>query len=284
MALFTDAEFAARFLEALQTTTDSDFSITYDHIKRGGTTPRASGLGHCGRQQAYSLLQEPKTNPRSALDNWNALLGGYNQSMVAVILRNMGYTITEEESEVTLANGLITGHLDGELSGLDLGEETVIWDAKFKNVWGLFGTKKNAGIVTSGLPLASVDIYLQMQAYMKARGRKMAIITASPFDMSTTKREAAIKGIEPHPAYRIIVEEDTEAQDLAILRGQLVAAAGKLGVSVVPEYNPHRNEFPCNFCEWRAKCILEGNGGAFQLPPIPPEWTNSPEALFMKEL
>lgn len=283
MPLFSDEEFQQRFIQALGEVSEQDFTLVSEHLNRPTTGPRMSGLGSCGRQQVYSATQTPKTNPKNRIDNWNALLGGLGQQLTAAVLRQMGYTLTSEEQEVSLEDGLITGHLDGELTGLDLEDEVVVWDSKYKNIWGLFGTKQSFGLVTDGLPFASTDIYLQMQTYMLARNRKRAIITASPFDMSTTKQEAAKKKMLPQPAYRLVIDADEEAQRLAVQRGQLVAAAVKLGIPVTPEYDANRNAFPCTYCEWRARCLIDGPTAPFSLPRIPQEWKTPPAVLIAQE-
>jgi hypothetical protein len=202
------------------------------------------------------------------------MLGNLGQGLAAAVLKHMGYTVLAEEEECSIADGLISGHLDGELTGLDLEDEVVVWDSKLRNIWGLFGTKKSFGLVTHGLPYASQEIYLQLQSYMLARQRERAIITAHPFDMSVTKQQAAIKKMEALPAYRLVMEADEEAQQLAIQRGQLVAVAANLGLSVTAEYSPAVDSYPCDYCEWKARCMVQGPAGEITLPPIPAKYKN----------
>lgn len=284
MPLFSDEEFKARALQALSELDSSEWQFAYEHLHRETTGARMSGAGDCGRKQVYAANGTIPTNPRNPMDHWNALSGSILQNYTALLMRKMGYTITNEEADVALEDGLITGHLDGEISGLDLGDEIAIWDSKYKNAWGLYGTKASFGIVTEGLPYSSPQIYLQMQLYMLARQRQRAIVTISPFDMSTTKQQAAIKKVDLSPLNRVVVEADEDAQRLGVQRSQLVAAAVTLGVNVTPEFDPNREQFPCTYCDFRAQCIIDGPAAPFSLPPIPVEWKTPPSIRLMQEV
>jgi hypothetical protein len=267
--LFSDEEFTQRFLAALaeigeEDAVDSIFSERYDD-----TNPRMSGLANCARQTYYAITETEETEPMSPDRHWPSQLGTYGQRLVARILRKMGYTLTDEEKRVELADGLIIGHVDGILSGLDLGDSRVIWDSKFRNQWAMFGTRDSAGLITHGLPVADPGIYMQLNCYMAAEGVDRAIVTVHPFDLSSIRREAAIKGLTASPVYRIIIERDDTAVELAQTRGKILLVAKQLGIVPDREFNPTSNKFPCSYCSWRSRCIRDGQSNRLALPPLP---------------
>ena len=104
------------------------------------------------------------------------------------------------------------------------------------------------------------------------------MVTAHPFDFSGLRTQAAIKKIEASPVYRIILEKDEEAQQLAINRGKMVTVAASMGAEGLPmrEFDPARDNFPCNYCEWKSKCVSDGAGFGLMFPPIPDSMKNKP--------
>ena len=271
MNLFTDLEFNTRFLDALNRISESTFEAVVRHEHRETVGPRVSGLGSCARKQYYNASGTMETDPRDPTGAWASTLGNFGQSLAAMVLREMGYEVKDEELEVTLEDGLIVGHIDGLMSGLDLGDAIAVWDSKFKSIWGMVGTKNSYGIAVDGLPWSDPAIYLQLQTYLLATEATVAIVTAHPFDFSALRTQAAIKKIDASPVYRLVLETDEEAQQLALHRGKMVAVAVSMGEAGLPmrEFDPARDNFPCNYCEWKSKCVADGGGFKLMFPPIP---------------
>lgn len=187
-------------------------------------------------------------------------------------LRRMGYEVLDEEKTVSLGEGIISGHMDGVLTGLDLGETKAVWDAKLRNVYALHDWVK------LGLPEADASAYLQLQTYMAAEDYSLAIITVMPFDLSASKWESfkkrKLEVAEPL-VNRIIIPADAGAQELAINRGKMVAVASAMNIVPAREFNPSDPKdakFPCGWCEFQALCVNEGQTRDFVLPPIPDGW------------
>jgi hypothetical protein len=281
--LFSDEEFNERYMEAARSLDDEPFSLTVEHDHKRSDKTRISSLGHCSLQQWASIVDIPTTDPRDPGSYWTTTLGTHVQAIQSEILKRMGYTVTDEEKTVDLTGeGLIIGHIDGVLSGLDIGDRKFIWDAKGKGIYQMFGTKESFGIANDGLPLADPGINMQLQSYIEAEKADGGIVLASPFDMSANKTTAAIKK-QPHKmVYRVILEPDPEAVKLAISRGKLMTAAVKTNMQPVREFNPTKDKFPCGYCEVKSWCMVYGDSGQITLPPIPDDWktrTSAPELI-----
>jgi hypothetical protein len=89
--------------------------------------------------------------------------------------------------------------------------------------------------------------------------------------MSTTKQQAAIKKVEASPVYRLVLPPDEQAQQLALNRGKMLAAAIEMGASGIPmrEADPMRDDFPCGYCSFKTLCIANGPEFGLMFPPIP---------------
>ena len=90
----------------------------------------------------------------------------------------------------------------------------------------------------------------------------------------------AIKKIEEgaSPVYRHVLMPDEQAKKLAMQRGKMIVLAMGMGQSGLPmrEADPFRDNFPCNYCEWKSKCIADGDGYGLMLPPIPESYKTRP--------
>jgi hypothetical protein len=107
--------------------------------------------------------------------------------------------------------------------------------------------------------------------YILATGADLTLVTACPFDMSTTKQQAAIKKFRASPVYRLVIEPDEQAQQLGLLRAKLLVAAMSMERAGLParEGNPMRDEFPCTYCDFKTLCISDGPEFGIMFPPIP---------------
>jgi hypothetical protein len=265
-------EFTQRFLEALKQLDDETFDLTIQHAPHGHEDPSMSGLGSCALQQWLTITGAPETDPRDPMGYWTTMMGRHGQAISAKVLETMGYEVFDQEKEVNLADDLIVGHIDGKLTGLDLGNRVAIWDAKVKGVWSMYGTKKSYGLAVTGLPAADQGIFLQLQAYIEAENADLGIVTAHPADISAARIQASIKKVPIAPVYRIVLERDPEAAQLAITRGKLIAVAVKTQSQPAREFDPYEGEFPCSYCSWMSWCKVYGRNAQMVLPEIPLNW------------
>ena len=266
------AQFTQKFLDALRELDDQTFSLGVLHSPHGHNDPSISGLGSCALQQWLVLTGAPETDPRDPMSYWTTMMGRHGQAIASAVLRTMGYDVFDEEKEVHLADDLIVGHIDGKLTGLDLGTSIAIWDAKIKGVWSMYGTKKSYGLAVVGLPAADPGIFLQLQGYIEAEDADLAIVTAHPADISAARIQAAIKKVPIGPVYRLIIKRDPQAGQLAITRGKLLAAAVKMHAQPAREFDPYDGEFPCTYCAFMSWCKVYGRAAQMVLPEIPEEW------------
>lgn len=247
---FSDAEFAMRFLAALDEMAQEPVLEFAVRIENGSSElPRASGIGSCARRQLYKLSGMAETDKRSAVDNWPAWMGWCGQEIVIEALKRMGYTHDMPELP---ANANISGHIDGVLSGLDLGDEAVVFDSKLRNV---YGEKK---LIMDG---PDDEMYYQMQAYMTALDLERTLVLVLPHDLSTwrteVKRNAKNFTMAEPLVQRVWVEADVGAQKIVEERARGLMAANALGLMVRREFNPARDSFPCDWCGFKTRCLAD---------------------------
>ena len=265
MTLMSNAEFTARFIAALRSLDEEDHEYTFG-IHTGHTgKPRASSLGGCGRKQLYAMKGTAKTE---ILDPpWAPMMGYAGETIARQVLIRMGYSV---QTMMLPDNLPFSGHIDDQLSGLDL-EVPTLWDNKVRGAYGM------RMLVTKGLPQADTEMYLQMQAYMLALGLKQCMLTIEPHDLSMMKRELKSYkfDMESPLVHRIVIQADKAAQDVAMARATELAGAAALDLMVRREHNNQKTTFPCGWCDWRTQCILDDEGDQVVLTPMPPEWTDT---------
>ena len=262
--MMSNAEFAKRFTDSLRALDEEDREYSFS-IRTGHTgKPRASSLGGCARKQLYAMRGTPKTE---ILDPpWAPMMGHAGEAIVRQVLIHMGYVV---QTAMLPDNLPFSGHIDDQLHGLDLDVPT-LWDNKVRGVYGA------RMLVTKGLPAADTEMYLQMQAYMLALGLKQCMLTIEPHDLSLMKRE--VKSYKMDVAsplvFRIMIEADKAAQDVAMARATELAAAKALDLMVHREYNNASSSFPCGWCEWRTQCVVDDTiEEQTTLTTVPAEWT-----------
>lgn len=270
--MFTDEEFATRYLKALREVARNGKQFKWEH--RAGETSatgvRMSAMGDCARRLYYKLTKQSITNHQEGSGSeWAQLMGFAGQEIVALTLRTMGYTIFDEEKEVEF-NGSI-GHIDGKITGLDLEDTVAIWDCKVRGSFSLYAN--DYGLITRGLPSADVSMYLQQNMYMAAEGLDMCMITAVPHDLGASRLEAVKRKIT-QPSFainRIMLNRDIRAIELSLLRAKTIGTLVKSNLIPQPEYDPIKQKFPCGFCDHRELCIKDGHMG-IKVPAIPDDW------------
>ena len=268
--MYSDEEWGEAWLEAMRRVAEYD-TIRLDVVIEGGDVglPRASSIGICSRQQWYRLTDTPKTDVLTPMHNWSAWMGWAGQELVVTILREMGYTVSVPP--LGIVRDVLSVHPDGEISGLDLGDEVVLWDGKVRNAYGYKSLLKGR--------MRAVDppMYLQMQVGMEAQGRDKCVVTLHPHDLSTTTLELKkykLDGkVHNAVAHRLWVERDVEAQQLAVDRATALITASSLNLMVNREANPAKDRFPCGFCPWRARCPEDDADATMTVPEIPVAWS-----------
>lgn len=245
-----DATWEARFAASLTRLGECDREYTF-RIANGYTgKPRASSLGSCARQQWYAMRQTPVTDAQDP--PWPTMMGYAGEAIAREVLRDMGYSV----DTATIPDDLpYSGHVDDIISGLDLGDERVVWDNKVRGVYGM------RTLMTKGLPAADPEMYVQMQAYMAALGLRRAMLTILPHDLRLMMREVRTYKLAGSPlVHRIMVNADAKTQEIARARAVEIAGASALDVIVRREFNPASKAhevFPCGFCEWRSRCLAD---------------------------
>lgn len=249
--LYSDHEFAQRFTSAMAGMERETNTYTFT-IETGHTgMPRASGVASCARKQLLSIMDNmDESDPAEGGGLWAPWMGFAGQALSGGIMQRMGYTLTFPEMQSVTVG---TGHPDGVLSGLDFGEERVLWDSKVRgdfayrmllDVWR--GLKE--------LKYVDPDMYYQMQCYMKWLGLTLCMVTVHPHDRSMAKRNKDI--IEP-TVFRIFIEFNEEDYQLAETRMTELLAAKELGLMVNREFDPGNRDhlrFPCGYCPFLSIC------------------------------
>lgn len=269
--IYDDLEFAAKFREALGRLAARqrlEFTMLIESGDEG--LPRASSIGNCAQQQLYKLNGTEPTDVRTPVDNWAAWMGIAGQEIVRAVLAEMGYTVGPPR---TLRTESMTGHTDGDITGLDFGTALAVWDSKLRNV---FGFKK---LIAEGqLRRADVSIYLQLMWYGAQMGASHVFVTVHPHDLSTWRIEqsrAKFHMAEPL-VHRIILPVDENAVMLAEQRATGLIAAKNLGMQVYREFdptNPRDQKFPCGYCPFMTQCIADmWDTNRLQIAPIPDAW------------
>lgn len=298
--LLSDAEFLKLFSDAMVELDNEGFEVTFPVESGRSGKARASSIGGCVTQQYYDLSETPKTNDTDykgipfAHNLWSSWRGTEGEGLVRLIMETMGYTIMQPdvfgkcivcghpvqvEDECVLCDctdhqSVISGHVDGILTGLDLGDEQVLWDSKIRNV---FGYQK---LVKHEFPNSDPTMWFQMQVYLSFLDLERCMVTVMPQDLSTTRNQ--FQRIYKLPTENVLVqrlwiEANQTAQDLALDRASGIMAAVVLGEVPVREHDPgdkRDSVFPCGFCPWLDQCINDHLTGkaTFEIPPIPPEW------------
>lgn len=271
--MLSNEEFAAKFIRAVSELDEEPFTVSWMHEVHQSSEPAASGLGDCARQQWYKLTNAPITNLDRTGSQWSAFMGHLGQALAVRILEKMGYTILDQEKEVRV--GTIVGHIDGIITGLDLEDRRMVYDAKVRNVYRLID------VLTKGVEVAELSTFLQMQAYMLAEGLDSTMLTYMPHDLSATRRigwyqrKLAEKGWPEPVVNRVFVDADDFAQKLATDRSDLLTVAAQNDIMPAREFDPNDPDdakFPCGYCPFMALCMRHGQSDGLTIPEIPVEW------------
>lgn len=226
---------------------------------------RPSSLGDCARQQWYRVTNAIVTN-HPEYYAWPSLMGYAGQAIIAEALVKMGYQVTDQEATVEYRG--LRGHIDGLVTGGDVGTKRVIWDSKIRSTFGYRSLLK-------GLPESDRTMYVQQMLYITAAGADFGMVTVVPFDFSTNRSQMAQYKVEGDPrANRIIIEPNAEHMELIDTRIDMLDFAIDNKIVPAREYDPNneRLKFPCPFCLYRDLCKLEGDGDGYVVQALPEEW------------
>lgn len=265
---FTDAEFARAFRRAMALLEAAPFDLTV-RIESGSEGKiRASSIGDCSRRQLFMLRGEGETDMADPASAWAPWMGHLGEAIVGQVLDRMGYERTKPDLPEHTS---VSGHVDGVLTGLDLGTERVVWDSKVR------GPYRAKMLIQLGLPAADPVMAAQLQWYAKATETERAMITLHPHDLSAWKLELKRSHLEvAEPVVqRLWIKADTGVQARLEERAEAITAASALGLMVNREFNPGLDRWPCEYCPFRMACIgvdLDYSthpGDLVQVPPMP---------------
>ena len=246
--IYTDEQFADRYHEAMLSLAAEPMALEF-RIESGHTgLPRASSLGDCARKQLYDMRQDAPTDSGAAAGLWPSWQGFAAEALARAILTRMGYSMSRPDlPPLTWASG----HVDGRMEGLDL-DGPVVWDNKARAAYAF----KN--LVIMGVREFDPVMHMQMQVYMKAMDVERAMITVTPQEMASIRRE--IRGdfsLATLIVQRLWVEADARTQQLAQERAEALIAANNLDMMVDREFNPSLGKFPCTYCAHITRCMAD---------------------------
>lgn len=273
--------------------------------------PRASGLAHCSRQQAYSMANTPKTNlqedehPEAAFTQEQ---GRVVEDITCEAMGKSGFPVIGRQ--VTLPDDyFVTGHIDGIMGKWVRDEEQILGTiAGVPVVSGTiepsnqgfehkhFGRYKYLEIFKQGLEMSSPEIIAQICMYGDALGWDSCLVVITSQDASGIKGEQtqqlknATKLKKDGTPYKVAdwaLREDFNAKvqlfvvEMAHYQKTLLpllkfraewlsewkAGGAEPGV-VKREHNPWRDNFPCGYCEFKTKCLADGEG-ELEAPVLP---------------
>jgi len=176
-------------------------------------------------------------------------MGYAGQEVAGMTLRQMGYEVATPELD---DDDKMSGHLDYEITGLDLGSEWYVVDIKLRNVFGLKMLVKDG---------PDPEMQYQQQVYLARRQREHGLVLVLPHDLSTwrteTKRSKLTEAVPEPLVYRLWITADAAIQQRARDRAQGLLTARELGLLVNREFDPNRDNFPCNYCDTKTHCLQD---------------------------
>lgn len=256
--------------------------------------PRASALASCARQQAYDMSATPHDpigtiGSNIAYDaDLTAEQGRAFEDLMSRTLETMGVTVADRQIELP-EQYPVSGHPDGSLvlptqvrqSG-DVFRE-LKWGVEFKHL-GRYGYLKT---IKNGLRKAHPNYILQGGLYGDALGWDAVLFIVSSQDASSIRGEAtaSLRYKNPHARWAELIDWHPklhmETLEIREVRSGLLpiakararwltewAESGANASVVEREYDPTLGQFPCTYCPYLSRCIVEGQGSkkAVELP------------------
>jgi hypothetical protein len=262
------------------------------------TRARASSVGSCSRQQAYSYAGVTPSNPQRSDDyRRNGVLtaeqGRYIEDMSCDIIDLMPQGITVVNRQIEVPDGYpVSGHPDGEivLKGGGPMPDGLKWGFEHKHL-GRFSYMKTFKM---GFDAANAGYMAQVILYGHALGWDKTIICVLGQDASGNQSEynrshnakkqtpqnswaqrldwnskVQIFAIDLRPWYGFIPQLHDRARQLALVTTQ--SGAGSIrreGDGIAKNMKSNSPAFPCGYCDYVDRCNVDGNGteGIVALP------------------
>ncbi|MGE0371913.1 MAG: hypothetical protein AB7Q01_08505 [Gammaproteobacteria bacterium] len=224
---------------------------------------RLSATGHCLRQQYYEIAVGGGTIPTDSLMEMND--GNVHEADVKRWLRAAGYEISREDEvdgrnegeELSLLDGLVTGHIDGQI-----GVDTIL---EVKSMSFL----RFVDFIENGLQASHPDYYQQLQGYLLADEKPRGLIVVKAKDSSAVRGEISKRSwkgnrkgpVFIHPAVAVsparkiamqVVEFNPDAGALVVRRHEMLRDALESGTPPQREYS--KGDWQCRYCAFSREC------------------------------
>lgn len=274
-----------------------------ENLPREHSKPRASGIGSCARQQAYSMAGVAEDNGQNNAGNPDGEITSEQGRIVDAeitqkLIKATGFKVVK--SQISLPKTFpMTGHPDGELDGTSDG---LHWGYEHKQL-GRWGYET---VFKKGFEQGEPGYLCQTVSYGMALGWDAVYIVCMAQDASSTRSDARTNLKSKNPAVRWANSPDwnpkylTYGLDLRSYYGtlgrRLVQRAewltswfesSKNPADVAREADPTNSnreeylvdaegnierltgpDFPCGWCPWLAACLAAGDSGD-RAPELP---------------
>jgi hypothetical protein len=273
-----------------------------ENVKAVAVKPRTSSLADCDRKLAYLMENVDATNSPAENHGVNgasdgrltAEMGRAAEAVsVAAINAIPGVHVIHNDPQIALPDDFpISGHPDGELCFCDDGEHVDYRHPETAMVYGFehkyLGRYKYREIISKGLEVAAPDYIQQVVTYGMALGWDAVCFVVVAQDASGIRGEYRIDKKRKYQWTKDVdAREDGWNPKVDItwldIRGYKIAigpqilrraadVVEQLGPHVpgdiIRSYDPAKAKFPCSlWCEWRDRCIEDGEGTVPLLPP-----------------
>lgn len=266
---------------------------------RPHSKPRASGIGSCARQQAYSMAATATTNDGGNENSLTTEQGRIvDEGVTQRLFKPWGVAVVN--SQITLPDEFpMTGHPDGELVRVDAMDQFMgdglKWGYEHKNM----GRWAYETVFKKGFEQGEPTYLCQTISYGMALEWDAAYVVCLAQDASSVNSDARtnLKAKNPQERWanrpgwnpKLLVYGIDLRQYYPSLGKRLVQRAGWLTDwynndqtpgNVAREADPENNEretytvaadgeisrgsgpdFPCGWCPWLNRCLVDGAGG-----------------------
>jgi hypothetical protein len=280
---------------------DAAYSLELDVNKtQVHTRARASGLGSCARQQAYSFAGVPESDPqRKDPERAQGILttegGRHVEDLTCEIIQHLPHGLTVVDRQIELpVDYPVSGHPDGRLHWGDENsartlQDGLVWGFEHKHL-GRFSYMKTFKL---GFEAANAGYMTQLVPYGHALGWDKATVMVLGQDASgnnfeynnshyAKKRTPAnawalrddwnakvqLFHIDLRPWYGFIPQLHDRARQLATVVTEQGPAAVRREGDGIARTQQGKRAFPCGYCDYVSVCNMDGNG-TVGIVPIP---------------
>ena len=210
---------------------------------------RLSSTGSCLRQQFYNITLAPEREVIERGSTWEIRDGDLHEGDVKRWFRDAGYTITNEQDDLTLRlpdGSLVTGHPDGVIVGPGLVVPHLL---EVKSM----SFMRYSSVVKNGIAQADPSIFLQVNGYMEVMDLDFTLLAVKAKDSSATKRPLSAVP-DANPKFHVeIVPYDMEAVHQVYQRHMRLGAYVARGTVPEREFNVDK-DWQCEWCAFRHEC------------------------------